>query len=246
MAYTAELNVPLAADEQLPVLLAAPERSPVPGVVILHDASGPVPFYRELTARLATWGYLTVLPDLFFREAPLPDNQPQAQWDRLARLDKPRSIQDAAAVVDWLKASTGVARTRIGLVGFSLGATLALDLAAQRTDLAVASFYPFPEGQLSPDEKAPPAPVDLADRINGPIIAFWGEQDEVVPRAGIDRITTALRDRRVAYSCVMYDGVGHGFIADSKLQPGRATSAAALDAWASTRSFLERHLASSD
>jgi carboxymethylenebutenolidase len=106
-------------------------------------------------------------------------------------------------------------------------------------------FYPFPEGQLHPDEKAPPAPIDPADQMNGPIIAFWGEQDEVVPRAGIDRLTAALEARPVEYAPVTYQGVGHGFVPESQLLPGKATSAAALDAWASTRSFLARHLVAS-
>lgn len=144
--------------------------------------------------------------------------------------------------MDWLKATGGSDWPRVGLVGYSLGATLGLDLAAQRADLAVAAFYPFPEGQLNPDAKAPPAPVDLAAQMNGPIIAFWGEQDEVVPRAGIDRLAAALQARNVEYTPVMYEGVGHGFVPESKLLPGEATSAAALDAWASTRSFLARHL----
>jgi carboxymethylenebutenolidase len=130
-------------------------------------------------------------------------------------------------------------------VGFSLGATLALDLAAQRADLAVAAFYPFPEGQLSQDEKAPPAPIDLADQMNGPIVTFWAEQDEVVPPAGIDRLSAALQARGVEYTAVTCKGVGHGFMPESQLLPGKASSAAALEAWASTCSFLARHLVAS-
>ena len=244
MAQTVQLSVPLPADEQLPVLLATPERDAGPGVVILHDASGPVSFYQELTTRLAARGYTTILPDLFFRQGRPPDECPEAQWARLAQLDKQQSIRDAATAVDWLKAAE-VVGSRIGVVGFSLGATLALDLAAQRADLAVASFYPFPEGQLSPDEKAPPAPIDLTDKMNGPIIAFWGEDDDVVPRTGIDRLAAALQDHGVGYTRVIYAGVGHGFMADSRLGPDRASSKAALDAWAATSAFLADHLAPS-
>ena len=49
----------------------------------------------------------------------------------------------------------------MGVLGFCLGGTLALDLAARRADLAVVTYYAFPEGF---DGRNPvPAPIDVAD-----------------------------------------------------------------------------------
>jgi carboxymethylenebutenolidase len=171
-AERAERTVPLPHGGGMPALVCYPAREARRGVLVVHDASGRIPFYEDLTARLAAAGYVAIVPDLYFRQGPLPAPTPDAEMGRLAQLDKRQSIRDLLAAADWLKAEPAVTGSRLGVVGFSLGATLALAMAAERRDLAIAAYYPFPAGQVPADENSPPAPLSLAASMSGPIIAF--------------------------------------------------------------------------
>jgi carboxymethylenebutenolidase len=211
-------------------------------VVVLHDASGPIPFYEDLTTRVASAGYVALLPDLYFRQGPLFEDTPETEMARLAQLDKRQSIRDLLAATAWLKAQSGVTGIRVGAVGFSLGATLALGMTAERSDLAVAAFYPFPAGQVPADENSPPAPLDLAAEMSGPIVAFWGDHDEVVTMQDVHRLVAKWEAHHVDFTHTIYNGVGHSFLRLSELEPGHETSAAALDAWARTLTFFAEEL----
>jgi len=59
----------------MPALLALPERTPAPGVVIVNDVFGRSPFYEHLAGRLAQAGYVALEAEFFFprRAAPRTD-----------------------------------------------------------------------------------------------------------------------------------------------------------------------------
>jgi carboxymethylenebutenolidase len=115
-------------------------------------------------------------------------------------------------------------------------------MAAERRDLAIAAYYPFPAGQVPADENSPPAPLSLAASMSGPIIAFWGDHDEVVDMADAERLGADLAAHGVGFAAVIYPGTGHSFMRAAALGPGHDAEAAALDAWARTLSFLDREL----
>ena len=232
----------LPGGEGMPVLVCYPNRDAGRGVLVVHDARGRIPFYEDLIARLAAAGYVAMMPDLYFRQGPLSAPTPDAEMGRLAQLDKRQSIRDLLAAADWLKAEPAVTGTRLGVVGFSLGATLALAMAAERRDLAIAAYYPFPAGQVPADEKSPPPPLSLVASMSGPIIAFWGDHDEFVDMADAERLGADLTAHHVAYAAIIYPGAGHSFMRAAELGPGDDAKAAALDAWARTLSFLDREL----
>jgi carboxymethylenebutenolidase len=234
-----------SAGEEMAASLVRPSRTTGPGVVIAHDASGVIPFYLDLAVRIAASGYVAVLPDLYFREGPLEEASPEAEMARLSTLDKKRSVRDLLAAADWLKGQPGVEGARVGVVGCSLGATLALDMTADRADLVVASFYPFPLGEVPAGDNSPPAPISEAWRMHGPIIAFWGAHDEVVAMDDAARLGSELTRHGVDFTYTIYPGVGHSFLRASELMLGRDTSEAALDAWARTLELFHRKLRSS-
>jgi carboxymethylenebutenolidase len=235
-------TVLLPHGERMPTLVCYPDRETGRRVLVVHDASGRIPFYEDLTVRLAAAGYVAAVPDLYFRQGPLAAPTPDAEMRRLAQLDKRQSIRDLLAAADWLKAEPVVTAARLGVAGFSLGATLALDMAAERRDLAVVAYYPFPAGQVPLDENAPPSPFSLVASMNGPILAFWGDGDEIVAMADAERLGAELTAHHVAYHAVIYPGTGHSFMRAAELGSGDHTKAAALDAWARTLSFLDREI----
>src|SRR3989442_7919683 len=87
----------------MPALLALPERTPAPGVVIVNDVFGRSPFYEHLAGRLAQAGYVALDPEFFFREGPLPTRTRDEAMERAKRLDFKRTVDDMSTAIDWLK-----------------------------------------------------------------------------------------------------------------------------------------------
>jgi hypothetical protein len=140
-----EVGISLPGGDALPALVCEPALVPAAAVLIVHDANGRTPFYEALARRVAVAGFVALLPDLYFRVDPDVKRDPVAA----AQLDYQQTIQALQASVDWLRTQRYVAGHRLGTVGFSLGGTLVLDLAAERKDLATATFNGFPNGRLA-------------------------------------------------------------------------------------------------
>src|SRR5437660_3118931 len=170
-----EVEIPLIGKQgELPALLARPRLNAGAGVLVVADVFGRSPFYEELAGRLALAGYTALLPDFFFREGPLPERTREAAGERRRKLDDARSLVDLSQAIGWLKLQPN-AGGRVGTVGFCMGGSFVLLLAAERDDLASVCYYGFPAGGPMPTRA--PAPLAVADRIHGPLLGFWGDQD---------------------------------------------------------------------
>ncbi|WP_211260464.1 dienelactone hydrolase family protein [Amycolatopsis jejuensis] len=102
------------------------------------------------------------------------------------------------------------------VLGFCLGGTLALDLAATGSDVATACYYPFPRGFGNPSVTKAPRPVDLAEAIRSPVLCHWGDDHP--------------------YTAYVHPGAGHGFLAG--LSEQNADSKPARESWARTDANL--------
>ena len=231
------VGIPLPDGHVLPALECQPTLVPAPAVLILHDADGPTPFYASLARRVAAAGFVALLPDLYFRLGPSIARDPRAA----AQLDYQQTMDAACASVDWLRARREVAHPRLGTVGFSLGGTLVLDLAAERADLVTATFYGFPLGHL---RGADISPMQLLDDIRGPLVGFFGEQDEVVSSAEVRLLEASLHERGVEVSFTVFPDGGHHFVAGSRLDPNQHTAdyARAHASWTATLRFFHERL----
>jgi carboxymethylenebutenolidase len=231
-----DVSVPLPAAEQLPVELALPDRGQGPGVLLICDIFGRTPFYRHLTRRLADAGYTALLPDIFFREGELSEVTREAAFARREQLDEARALRDLHTAAEWLERHEAVGGARLGLLGFCLGGTLALDMCAERDGFAAACYYAFPSGL--PRSNAP-APLDVVDRIRGPVLAFWGDQD-YIDMDEVARLGDAMAHHNKDYDAHLYPGVGHGFLRG--LVEGGDDHEAARDSWERTLLFFAQHL----
>lgn len=239
-ARTEEVAVAVGSGEAMSALLALPAEAPAAAVLVIPDIFGRSPFYENLGRRLAAAGYLALVVEYFFREGSLPERTIEAAIARRSEMDERRTIEDLEAAVDWLRARVDVKDGRTGTVGFCMGGTFVLNLAARRSDLAGACFYGFPAARRSP----PPGPVPLeeADRIAGPLIGFWGDLDEGVGMDNVADFAAAMAERGVDFSHTVYPGVGHGFLAAAEFSPDHEAYQASVDAWSQTLAFYAAHL----
>jgi dienelactone hydrolase len=237
---TDETRIPLRGGQVMPAMVARPEGGSGPGVVIVHDIFGRSPFYENLARRLAMAGFVAHLPELFFRQGALRERSLELAFARRAQLDETVALEDLCATADTVKREPG---ERVGVIGFCMGGTLALNLAARRVDLATVCYYGFVAGEAHPSARSAPAPIDEIDRMAGPVLGFWGDQDPGVKVADVAHFADLAAQRGVAFQHTIYPGLGHAFMAQSGLDPKHPAYQMACESWSRTLDFLRLHLA---
>jgi carboxymethylenebutenolidase len=233
---TEEVQVNVA-DGVMPALLALPERTPAPGVVIVNDVFGRSPFYEHLAGRLAQAGFVALDAEFFFREGPLPTGTRDEAMERAKRLDFKRAVDDMSTAIDWLKQRPEV-RGGVGTIGFCMGGTFVLLLAARRRDIAATvSYYGFPA-----DARPGESPIAVASKMTGPILGHWGDQDAGVGMPNVEKLDELLKYARVEHQFHVYPGLGHGFLKaflDDEKSPGYEH---ACTSWRRTLDFYRSKL----
>ena len=236
-----EVEVLSARGEKMPALFSSPEGTKGPGILLINDIMGHSPFYESLAARLATAGFQVLLPEFFFRQGPLAERNFDLAFARRGQLNEEQTLTDLNAAINWLKAQPNVEGDKIGTIGFCMGGTFVLDLAARRSDLASVCFYGFPAPGGGAGVPAP-APLDLISHINGPILGFWGDQDSGVGMDNVKSFAQGLDARQVDFKHTVYPDIGHGFMAASQLDPDHEAYDKACDAWTQTLDFYRDKL----
>ncbi len=192
---------------------------PRPAVLMLHGRDGPhrvAEAYRYAAQSLAAQGYHV----LFVRYFDSTDGD--ASVFGAAGLSNffawTRAITDA---VTWAASREAIDPGRIGLLGVSLGASIALAQASGDLRVkAVVDFY----GAL-------PAPALALLRRMPPTLILHGAQDWVIPVAAAYQLEHFLRAHGAAYDMHIYPDQGHGF-----------QGAAGADAVQRAAAFFDRHL----
>ena len=122
----------------------------LPGVLLFPDIFGLRPQIRTMTDRIASWGYVVLAPNVFYRSgtvddlAPTVDLREPVQRDGyiatvcplMEGLTSDLSRPDATAYLDVLLALPGVA-AHAGVIGYCMGARLALRAGGDHPDLSL-------------------------------------------------------------------------------------------------------------
>jgi carboxymethylenebutenolidase len=223
-------------DAQMPVFEASPSDSSRGNVIILHDIFGANLFYHDLARRLSRDGFTAYLPDLFVREGPLAEQTRELARERGGKLAYPRTIDDVSRLVDWITSRSG---TGIGTVGFCMGGTLVMLLAAREPWInAGVIYYGFP-ANANRSALRPWEPIAEAAQVQTPLLGFWGDQDAGVGMDNVERYRAGLAAAGADFDFTIYPGLPHGFLTFDRENPSFDGSA---DAWQKTLAFYREHL----
>src|SRR5436309_11051440 len=220
------VSVPRAAGRVMDAYLVRPSGAgPWPGVVIIHEIHGLNDNMRDIAGRFAGEGYAALAVDLFSTSHHALCMLHIMYGMLLSPLHN-GVIGDLQAALEYLRQQTGVDAGRLGVIGFCMGGTYALQLACADGEVRVAApFYGMN-----------PRPLEAVARAC-PIVGSYPEKDFTAPAA--KKLEAALEKYQVPHDIRIYPGAGHSFFNDRR--PAYDPQAAA-DAWGRTLAFFREHL----
>lgn len=200
--------------------LARPESAPKGGVLVYMDAIGLRPRLAEMVERVASWGYVVLAPNTFYRDgsvaelAPTGDLRDPAARDaffaggamnRVRGLTVDRLAIDIPAYVETLQTYvTGPLATH----GYCMGARLAVRTAGRFPDefVAVGGFH---GGGLVTADAASPHTCIAGTRAE----YYFGhaDHDRSMTSENVEDLGRALDDAGVIYTNLIYPDAPHGY-----------------------------------
>jgi carboxymethylenebutenolidase len=241
-----DVQIP-APDGHSPGTLHLPEGDgPWPGVLLFPDAGGARETIRQMGDRLASLGYVALVPDIYYRAgqwAPFDvatlftDDQERARLRGLAGvLTNDKVVADSGAYANFLLARPEVSGPAIGTTGYCLGGRLSLIAAGGlgRTIAAAASFH---GGGLAVADD-PSSPHLSADRITAAVYVAGAVEDHSFTPEQAELLENALTAAGVEHLVEIYPA-RHGFaVADN---PTYDTEASTRH-WDALRRLYQTHL----
>lgn len=208
--------------------LAAPDGpEPRGAVVVIQEWWGLDAHIQDVARRFAAEGYVALAPDLYHGAV---THEPDEARKLAMALQIPEAVKDMAGAAAYLAARPDIQPRKVGVIGFCMGGSLALALAANSPHIgAVASFY---GGREIPEEQL--------RAITAPVLAIFGEADEGIPperHALLDRVFTATG---LLHAIYVYPGAPHAFFNDTRPEVYRPL--AAQDAWVRTLAWFDKYL----
>ena len=221
-----------------PLTVVEPTSAPAHAVVVVQEAFGVNDHIADITARFAAAGYLAVAPHLFHRQG-----DPTFGYDELdqvmpvmQQLTSEGILADVDAALSRIS-SAGIAPAATGIVGFCMGGTVALVTAARRDVGAAVTFY---GGGVAAGRFGFPPLVDVAPQLGAPWLGLYGDLDQGIPVADVERLRDAAATSGQPTEVVRYPDAGHGFHCDARASYHEPS---AHDAWQRTLAWFGEHLA---
>ena len=224
-------TVPLVDGSALRLTVAEPVSAIRGGIVVLHEARGVTDSVRGIVQGLAADGWLAVAPHLYHRDgADELDGSDEEVQQQVDRLEGEQVMADTDTAFGWL-AERGIAPDLMGVIGFDLGGSVALLVAAKRTLGAAVTVAG--EGVAASPATGLPALIDAAPGLTCPWLGIYGEAAGGEPDPEVARLRDAAASSQMATDVVVYPRRGHRFDDDPDI---------AADAWQRTLNWFDSHL----
>ncbi len=211
-----------ATDGVAEAYVARPDDDVHPGVLFLMDAIGLRPQIEEMADRIASWGYVVLAPNLFYRSGKAADLAPQADlrrpgereaffkkaMPRVGSLKPERVGPDLTAYVGALRDLPGVSEGPFGVTGYCMGGRIALIAACAFPD-DIAAAGAFHGGRLAADN--PDSPHHDLPKARAAFLFGHADKDRSNPPKDIARLDAALDDAGLTHTSAVYDAAPHGY-----------------------------------
>ena len=209
---------------------------PWPGAVMVHEVFGIDENMQAQMLRLASAGYVVVMPDLYSRGGM---RKCLTATFRALAAGEGQAFHDIESAKSFL-AKRAEVTDRVGVIGFCMGGGFALLLASRDYDAAVSNY-----GML---------PKNMNEVMSGacPILGNYGGKDKQLSGAK-QQLETCLTELKVVHDIKEYADAGHAFMNPRqgggpffgtllKISGAKPNPEAAKDAWLRIENFFAEHL----
>lgn len=212
-----------------------------PGILVIHEWWGHNEHTREKADQLAELGYVALALDMY--GAGKNTSHPEDANKFMSAVVQDMDVATArfTSALQLLKTHPNVDTTKIGVIGYCFGGTMALSMANAGIDLdAVAVFHAGLGLPIMPEEGI---------EVKAKILVQNGADDAMIPEQQVTDFKATMDASGVDYEYVSYPGVVHAFtnkgadeIAEKhEMLQGRIAYDAEADSlsWGKMKTFFE-------
>jgi carboxymethylenebutenolidase len=210
------------ADAVAEAIVARPAGGSGPGVLFIMDAFGLRPRIQEMAQEIAGWGYVVLAPNVFYRDGTVADVAPTGDLTtaeareaffriagpRMGHLTPDLVARDNDAYLAALRELPGVTAGPVGVVGFCMGARIAVRAANSHPGL-VAACAGFHAGGLVTDDPDSPHRSLLTARAE--FLFGHADNDRSMTPEDSDKLGTALAEAGLTARNEIYPDAPHGY-----------------------------------
>ncbi len=208
--------------------LSLPPSGSGPGLIVIQEWWGLTTHMARMADRLAAEGYVALAPDLY-GGATTHDEGEALQL--LLELPVDRAARDLRGAVDYLLSRDEVVGETVGVVGFCMGGSFALQLAVQAGGKIAAAVAFYPVGYM-PDDYA---------GLQAPVLIHIADGDAINPPTLADELNEKISAGTGRKPEIDHYPAGHAFLNEEDLL-GTFDAEQAKIAWDRTLAFLSSHM----
>jgi carboxymethylenebutenolidase len=210
--------------------LALPEAGRGAGVIVIQEWWGLVDHIKDLADRFAAEGFVALAPDFFHGAS---TDEPDEAQRLLMGLAMDRAAKDIQGAAQYLAGRKEVAGTRVGVVGFCMGGSLALwsGALADEVKVAVGFYPPIPWEKMSPT---------WGNYANKSAMIHASEEDGTSKADGIQAAVKGIQEAGGDVEVYDYPGSSHAFFNDQR--PEVYSKEQSEQAWRRTLDLLKSRL----
>ena len=239
------IDIPSADGAMNSFVVHPEEGGPYPVVLFHMDAPGKREELHDMARRIATVGYVVVLPNLYYRRSRdfrlMERTEPALaeMFALMATLNASTAACDTQAMLRFVDAMPQADATRIGAVGYCMSGPFVMWAAAAFPERlrCIASIHGANMATNQAD-----SPHRMAPMIHCESYFACAEIDQWAPPADIAQLQSALQAAGSPHRIEWYPGAAHGFVFPQRV--GIYNQAAAERHWERLFSLFARNLGS--
>jgi carboxymethylenebutenolidase len=223
-------------------------KGPWPGVLVWTDILGLRPVFRDMGRRLASDGYVVLVPNPFYRNqrAPVVDgtfdfSKPEDRakvMPMAAALTGDANISDAKSLIAYLDSLPQTnKKAKIGVQGYCMGGPLTFRTAGTIPE-RIGAAATFHGGGLVTDK--PDSPHLLIPKMKAEVYCAVADNDDKRDPEAKEKLKEAFAAAKIQAKVEVYTGANHGWTVKGSTPYNEAS---AERAWAELTALYKRNLA---
>lgn len=233
-----EVKFKAADGVEIPAYRAMPETGKdFPVVLVVQEIFGVHEHIKDVCRRFAKIGAFAIAPELYFRQGSVADKPMNEIFPIVQKVPDKQVMSDLDAAVAYAKSTGKAHASKLGITGFCWGGRIVWLYSAHSKNLkAGVAWYGRLVGQSN--ELQPTYPLDVAAKLNAPVLGLYGGKDRGIPLDSVDKMNAALKAANKPSEVHVYPNADHGFHADYRPSYNKED---ATDGWKRLQEWFKKH-----